>query len=263
MDRAICRTLEKEGIELVFNGLHGKGGEDGTIQGFLNTLGIPYTGSGVLASALAMDKIASRKIFSYHQIPVPRYFRLSRDEKEAFRPSEVPFDLPWVIKPCHEGSSVGVSIIEGKDEIESGLEQAFHYDSEIMIENYIRGRELQVGIVGDCALGIIEIRTRRKFYDYTAKYVPGMSEHIFPAPLPEPLADRLKALGLAAHRALQCEGYSRVDFLLDIKGDPYLLEVNTLPGMTETSLLPDIARGAGMTFDQLVERILASALQKR
>jgi D-alanine-D-alanine ligase len=158
---------------------------------------------------------------------------------------------------------VGVSIVEETGALQDALAEAFRYDRELLIEPYIRGRELQVGILDDVPLGIIEIRTKRKFYDYTAKYVPGMSEHIFPAPLGESLTKKLLQIGLAAHRSLGCEGYSRVDFLLDQREEPFLLEVNTLPGMTETSLLPEIARGAGIAFDQLVERILASALKKK
>ncbi len=263
MNRSICDTLAAESIDLVFNGLHGKGGEDGAIQGLLDILKIPYTGSGILGSALGMDKVASRKIFIYHKIPVPEFFLLHSGERRAFNAGEVSFPLPWVMKPCREGSSVGVSIVEEEKEIQPAMDEAFRFDREILIEPYIRGRELQVGILDDTALGIIEIRTKRKFYDYTAKYVPGMSEHLFPAPLPEEQAGQLKWLALAAHRALGCQGYSRVDFLLDEKQRPFLLEVNTLPGMTETSLLPEIARGVGISFDQLIERILSSALQKK
>jgi D-alanine-D-alanine ligase len=263
MNRMVCSQLEKESIEIVFNGLHGKGGEDGTIQGLLETLRIPYTGSGILASALGMNKVASRKIFLYHQIQVPSFHLLQASDQAKFIASDHPFPLPWVVKPCREGSSVGVSIVEETGALQDALAEAFRYDSEILIEPYIRGRELQVGILDDVPLGIIEIRTKRKFYDYTAKYVPGMSEHIFPAPLAESVTKKLLQTGLTAHRSLGCEGYSRVDFLLDQREEPFLLEVNTLPGMTETSLLPEIARGAGIPFDQLVERILASALKKK
>lgn len=263
MNSSICDSLAAESIGLVFNGLHGKGGEDGAIQGLLETLKIPYTGSGILASALGMDKVASRKIFIYHNIPVPEFFLLHSEGRGDFKAGNVPFPLPWVMKPCREGSSVGVSIVDEVKDIQPAINEAFRFDNEIMIEPYIRGRELQVGILDDAALGIIEIKTKRKFYDYTAKYVPGMSEHLFPAPLQEESAGQLKRLALAAHRALGCRGYSRVDFLLDEKQRPFLLEVNTLPGMTETSLLPEIARGVGIPFDQLIERILSSVLQKK
>ncbi|MHB8482009.1 MAG: D-alanine--D-alanine ligase [Nitrospiria bacterium] len=263
MGRTICRLLEEESVEIVFNGLHGKFGEDGCIQGLLESLNIPYTGSGVLASALGMDKAASRKIFMYHNLPVPNFYLLKKDQKGIFSKQDVPFGLPWVTKPAQEGSSVGVSIVESVELSESAMEEAFRYGEVILIEPYIFGREVQVGILEDRALGVIEIKTRRKFYDYTAKYVPGMSEHLFPAPLPAGLYQEIMDLGLAGHRALDCRGYSRVDFLLDRNQRPYLLEVNTLPGMTETSLLPEIARGAGISFDQLVERILSCAIKEK
>ena len=263
MGKEICRLIADESIQVIFNGLHGKGGEDGSIQGLLEILGVPYTGSGILASALGMDKIASRKIFVYHGLPVPEFFVLFSRARKTFQRGHVPFPLPWVVKPSREGSSVGVSIVESENEIEAALQEAFKFDGETLIERYIRGRELQVGILDDTALGIIEIRTKRKFYDYAAKYVPGLSEHVFPAPLDDGMTQLLRDYGLAAHRALGCQSYSRVDFLLDEKNRPFLLEVNTLPGMTETSLLPEIARGVGIPFDRLVERILSSALQKR
>jgi D-alanine-D-alanine ligase len=260
MSPDIWRVLEKESIQIVFNGLHGKGGEDGKIQGLLESMKIPYTGSGILASALGMDKAASRKIFIYHQIPVPDFYLLRRDQESLFRPGAVSFPLPWVVKPCHEGSSVGVSIVETGDAITPAVEEACRYDGEILIEPYIPGREIQVGILQEKALGVIEIKTKRKFYDYTAKYVSGMSDHIFPAPLSEALYGRVMELGLLAHQALGCRGYSRVDFILGKDQQFYLLEVNTLPGMTETSLLPEIARGTGISFEQLVERILSCAI---
>lgn len=263
MGRSICRLLEEESIEIVFNGLHGKFGEDGCIQGLLETLKIPYTGSGVLASALGMDKAASRKIFMQHSLPVPGFYLLRKDQKGDFSTQAVPFGLPWVVKPGQEGSSVGISIVETSDLLKSAVEEAFRYGEVILVEPYISGREVQVGILEDRALGIIEIKTKRKFYDYTAKYVPGMSEHLFPAPLPSDLYQKIMEMGLAGHRALNCRGYSRVDFLLDQNNQPYLLEVNTLPGMTETSLLPEIARGVGIPFDRLVERILSCAIKEK
>ncbi len=263
MGRSICRLLEEESIEIVFNGLHGKIGEDGCVQGLLETLKIPYTGSGVLASALGMDKVASRKIFTQHRLPVPAFYLLRKDQKGDFSIQAVPFDLPWVVKPNQEGSSVGISIVETSDQLKSAVEEAFRYGEVILVEPYISGREVQVGILEDRALGVIEIKTSRKFYDYTAKYVPGMSEHLFPAPLPADLYQKIMEMGLAGHRVLNCRGYSRVDFLLDQNNQPYLLEVNTLPGMTETSLLPEIARGVGISFDRLVERILSCAIKEK
>jgi D-alanine-D-alanine ligase len=258
-DATVGQRLAQERVSLVFNALHGRFGEDGAIQGLLETVGIPYTGSGVLASALGMDKVVSRRLFETTGLPVPRYILATRD---APIPA-LPFPYPVVVKPNGEGSSVGVSIVPHASALSVALEEAFRYDRRILIEAYVAGKEIQVGILGDRALGAIEIRPKTGFYDYIAKYTPGMSEHIFPAPLPPDVTHRTLEVSLAAFRALGCEGYGRVDCLVDEAGTPYILEVNTLPGLTETSLLPDIARGVGIAFDDLVEAIVASARERR
>ncbi|MEO5656781.1 MAG: D-alanine--D-alanine ligase, partial [Nitrospiria bacterium] len=214
--------------------------------------GIPYTGSGVLASALGMDKVVSRRLFEAAGLPVPRYLLVTSPTP----PSSLPFPYPVVVKPNDEGSSVGVSIVRQPSELAAALETAFHYDRRVLIEGYVAGKEIQVGILGDRALGAIEIRPKAEFYDYTAKYTPGMSEHIFPAPLSPEVTRRTLEVSLGAFHALGCEGYGRVDCLVDSAGTPYILEVNTLPGLTETSLLPDIARGVGISFDALVDAIV-------
>jgi len=250
--------LRDEGVELAFIALHGRYGEDGTVQGLLEMMGIPYTGSGILASALGMDKIASRKMFLYCEIPVPEFVALRR--RDRFDIDRLPFGFPFVVKPSREGSSVGISIVRRAGEVGPALEGAFDFGPNILIEKYIQGKEVQVGILEERALGAIEIRPKGAFYDYTAKYTPGMSEHLFPAPLPDSLYRQILDWGLKAHQALECRGYSRVDLMVDGAGDPYVLEVNTLPGMTETSLLPEIARGTGIGFEELVERILKSAI---
>lgn len=258
-DSEVAQALRAERIEVAFNALHGRYGEDGAIQGMLEVMRIPYTGSGVLASALGMDKIASHDLFQSHGIPVPPYQVLTEGEPLPFRPDRLPFDFPVVVKPAMEGSSVGVTIVSAAGEIDAALKEAFRYGPRILIEKYISGMEVQVGILGSKALGAIEIRPKAKFYDYTAKYVPGMSEHIFPAPLPADVYQKVLDWGLKAHQVLGCTGYSRVDLRVDPQRRPYVLEVNTLPGMTETSLLPEIARGVGIDFDALVERILETA----
>jgi D-alanine-D-alanine ligase len=258
-DSEVAQTLRKERIEVAFNALHGRYGEDGAIQGMLEVMRIPYTGSGVLASALGMDKIASHDLFQLHGIPVPPYQVLTEGDLSQFRPDRLPFGFPIVVKPAMEGSSVGVTIVSGPREIDAAVKEAFRYGPRILIEKYIAGMEVQVGILGSKALGAIEIRPKAKFYDYTAKYVPGMSEHIFPAPLPVDVYQKVLDWGLKAHQVLGCAGYSRVDLLVDQQRQPSVLEVNTLPGMTETSLLPEIARGVGIDFDALVERILETA----
>ncbi len=255
VDATVAERVAHERIQLAFIALHGRLGEDGAIQGMLEVLGIPYTGSSVLASALGMDKVVSRRLFEAAGLPVPRYVLVTRHA--AIPP--LPFPFPLVVKPNGEGSSVGVSIVSQASALPAALDQAFGYDRRVLIEAYIAGKEIQVGILGQRALGAIEIRPKTAFYDYVAKYTPGMSEHIFPAPLTPEVNRRTLEVALAAFRALGCEGYGRVDCLVDEIGTPYVLEVNTLPGLTETSLLPDIARGVGIAFDDLVEAIVTAA----
>lgn len=258
-DSDIALTLRREEIEIAFIALHGRWGEDGALQGLLEWMRIPYTGSGVLASALGMDKIISHRIFLSNRLPIPPFQVLEEDAAPRFQVGRLPFGLPAVVKPACEGSSVGVTIVSEAGAMEAALKSAFQYGPRILIEKYIPGMEVQVGILGGTALGAIEIRPKTPFYDYTAKYVPGMSEHLFPAPLPSEVYQKALALGLAAHQLLGCAGYSRVDLIIDKGMNLYLLEVNTLPGMTETSLLPEIAGGVGIPFDTLVERILETA----
>jgi len=261
--RDVGEQLRKSGVEVAFNGLHGKFGEDGAIQGLLEILGIPFTGSGILASAMGMNKIISKTVFKAYGLHVGPFMVVSAGDKEPLTTAQMELGFPLVVKPCSEGSSVGVSVVNTGDELAPAVKLAFSYDREILIEKYIRGMEVQVGILGERALGAIEIVPKDVFYTYKAKYEQGMSEHFFPARVPEAVYKRTLDAGLAAHRALGCRGYSRVDFIIDAAGDPYILEVNTLPGMTATSLLPDIARGVGMSFPDLVEEILRLALEKR
>jgi len=184
VDATVAERLARGKVGLAFIALHGRGGEDGAIQGLLEVLEIPYTGSGVLASALGMDKMISRRLFEAEGLPVPRYVLVTR----AAPMPALPFPYPVVVKPNGEGSSVGVSIVPGASALPAALEQAFGYDRRVLIESYIAGKEIQVGILGDRALGVIEIRPKTAFYDYAAKYTPGMSEHVFPAPLPPDVA---------------------------------------------------------------------------
>ncbi len=260
--RDVGEQLRKSGIEVAFNGLHGKFGEDGAIQGLLEILGIPATGSGILASAMGMNKIISKTVFKAYGLHVGPFMVVSVGDKEPLTTAQMELGFPLVVKPSSEGSSVGVSVVNTGDELAPAVKLAFSYDREVLIEKYIRGMEVQVGVLGERALGAIEIVPKDVFYSYKAKYEQGMSEHFFPARVPEAVYKRTLDAGLAAHRALGCRGYSRVDFIIDAAGDPYILEVNTLPGMTATSLLPDIARGVGMSFPDLVEEILRLALQK-
>lgn len=248
----ICDVLDKGKIEAAFLALHGGYGEDGSIQGMLEVLGIPYTGSGVLASALAMDKEASKKVFLYHGIPVPP-FTVIGSITGSPGPS---FDFPWVIKPATEGSSVGVSIARDKGNFEKALETAFSYGSRVIVEKYIEGQEIHIGILNGIVLGGVEVRPSLEFYNYEAKYTPGLTEYILPPEITAETYERAKMTALSAHIALGCRGATRVDLRLNAEGEPYVLEVNTIPGMTETSLLPKIAGLAGFDFPGLIEEIL-------
>ncbi len=259
--RDLAQVLVREGVKVAFVCLHGRYGEDGAVQGVLELMGIPYTGSGVLASALAMNKIFAKQAFQAAGLTVAPYRVLKRGE--PFAMADLAAALPCVVKPSQEGSSVGVSIVRSAGEIAAALETAFAYDAEILVEEFIRGAEVQVGILDDRAMGAIEIVPKKEFYDFEAKYTAGMAEHIFPARLPDDLYRKVLRAGELAHRALGCSGYSRVDFLVTDTGACYILEVNTLPGMTALSLLPEIAaKGAGLGFEDLVERIALSAALK-
>jgi D-alanine-D-alanine ligase len=258
--RDLAQVLVKERVDVAYICLHGRYGEDGAVQGLLELMGIPYTGSGVLASALAMNKIFAKKVFQLSGLTVAPYRVLRRGDK--FDPEKFDFALPVVVKPSQEGSSVGVSIVRTEAQIGAALETAFSYDTEILVEQFVRGREIQVGILEERALGAIEIVPKGEFYDFETKYTPGLAEHFLPAPLPPELYRQVLTAGEEAHRALGCCGYSRVDFLVTDQGECYLLEVNTLPGMTALSLLPEIAQGAGIGFAELVERILVTAALK-
>ncbi|HTP64163.1 MAG TPA: D-alanine--D-alanine ligase [Geobacteraceae bacterium] len=260
MGRDLAGVLAKEAVEVAFICLHGRYGEDGAVQGLLEVMGIPYTGAGVLASALAMNKIFAKKLFQASALTIAPYRVVKRGEK--FDPATLGFSLPVVAKPSQEGSSVGVTIVRRPEDMDKALEAAFAYDDEALVEQFIKGREIQVGILEERALGAIEIVPKKEFYDYEAKYTDGMAEHIYPAPLNPVLYRKVLEAGEQAHGALGCCGYSRVDFLVTDDEECFLLEVNTLPGMTALSLLPEIARGAGISFSQLVERILATAALK-
>jgi D-alanine-D-alanine ligase len=258
--RDLAARLSDEKIEIAFICLHGRYGEDGAVQGVLELAGIPYTGSGVLASALAMDKVFAKKIFAGSGLTITPYVVFKRgDNPDA---STLPFALPVVVKPSREGSSVGVSIVKAAVDLQKAMDEAFRYDSEILVEKYVKGREIQVGILDDKGIGAIEIVPKNEFYDFEAKYTDGMAAHIMPAPLQNDQYVELLRLGENAHSALGCSGYSRVDFIVTEAKEAYLLEVNTLPGMTALSLLPEIAQHSGVGFEELVERILNSASLK-
>jgi D-alanine-D-alanine ligase len=245
--------------DVIFNALHGTGGEDGTIQGLFEMLGIPYTHSGVLASALAMHKPTAKAIFRDGGLPVV--------EGTVATPAELalhdPMPAPFVVKPTNQGSSVGVRIVRINDNSWREDVTSLCFDEELMVERFVPGRELTVAVMGDRALGVCEIVPRGTFYDYTAKYSAGGSDHLTPAPIPAEAYERALDIGLRAHRLLGCRGVSRADLRYDdtmgTKGELYLLEVNSQPGMTPTSLVPDIARHVGIGFDDLVVWMVENA----
>ena len=248
--------LEENDVEVVWNALHGTFGEDGAVQGLLACLGLPYTGSGILPSALAMDKVASKRIFESNGVPTPRWRIVPPEAGVAFVED---FALPLVVKPALEGSSVGVSIVRDRGDLAAALELARRHRGPTLVESYIAGAEVCAGILAEDVLGTIEIRPATAFYDYEAKYKRDDTQYLVPAPLPAPTIQRIEAAALAAHRALGCSGYSRVDLRIDESGAPFLLEINTLPGMTSHSLIPKIAAHRGITYADLCERILSLA----
>jgi len=252
--------------DLVFIALHGKPGEDGTIQGFLETFGIPYTGSGVLASSLAMNKVASKKIFIASGIPTPNFIALEDSESiDRFISRAInEIGIPLVVKPVSEGSSIGVSIVKSKDDLELVVRDTLDKFDNIFIEKYIEGREITVGVLEIdgrlTALPILELVPKKEFYDYTAKYTSGMTDFIIPARMKEEKYKLAQELALQAHKALGCVGFSRVDLVTDKDDNPYVLEVNTIPGMTDLSDLPAMAKAYGIEYEDLVEIMLYSAL---
>lgn len=242
-------------IDVAFIALHGKGGEDGTIQQFLEDQAIPYTGTGVEASRLAIDKIRSKQTFIKKKVTTPRFDTVTSANASRIRVKQ----FPVVIKPSRQGSSIGVTIVRQVEELPRAIETALQYDTEVLVEEFVSGRELTVGILGDQPLPVVEIRPKSGIYDYTSKYTVGMTEYLVPAPLVAEEAARLARLGLQAHRALGCRDLSRVDILLDAKGGAWVLEVNTIPGFTQTSLLPKAAAAAGISFEKLCWNILELA----
>ena len=261
-----ANDIKASGAEFVFNALHGKFGEDGIIQGTLEMMGIPYTGSGVMAAAVTMDKVATKRFFMAEGIPTPKahtYFRYEFKKRDLTGEILQEFSVPVVVKASSQGSSIGVVIVEKAEELEAALSEAFKYDREVLVEKFIKGRELTVAVWGNEekqeALPIIEITTVTGRYDYVTKYKVGASTHIIPAPIPEEVTKKVKEIAIRAFAVCGCSGMARVDFMLGEDNQPYAIEVNTIPGMTETSLVPDAGRAAGIEFPELCARILAMA----
>ena len=245
--------------DVLFLALHGGRGEDGTIQTLLEMVGVPYTGSGRLGSAMAMDKDISKRLFEKAGVPTAPWVMApaARDEVGA------QFGWPVVVKPSKQGSTVGLTVVKNPKEYEPAVALARQYDDEVMIEAFVPGRELTVGVLEGQALAVGEIIPRHEIFDYECKYTPGMSQEVFPADLPKAISEECSRLSLLAHEALKLGGYSRVDFRLTPAGDLFCLEVNTLPGMTATSLLPQAARAVGIEFPELCEQICRVARRSR
>lgn len=250
------------GIDLVFIGLHGKFGEDGKIQTLLELKGLKYTGSGIQSSAVAMDKDLSKLIFEKNNILTPNWLALYSENNVKYNECINLLGSPIVIKPNDEGSTVGLTIAKNIEEFFSGITTAFTYSEKVLLERYIKGRELTVSIIDGEPYPVIEIVPNEGFYDYEHKYSKGMSTYVCPAVIPEEVAEKAKNLASKAYNALNCKVYARVDFLLTEEKDLYCLEVNTLPGMTELSLVPMAAKALKMDFNNLIKKIIDSSLKK-
>lgn len=256
VDHNIGTSLAERKIDLAWIALHGTFGEDGTIQGILEYLKIPYTGSGVLGSAVAYNKVVSKEIFMERGIPTALYQVIHAEDRNRVMPK---LDFPVVVKPSDQGSSIGVSIVRSESKWETALDLAFDVSEEVLIEKYIAGKLLAVGMNGPQPMPIVEIVPKSGFYDYEAKYTAGKTDYVCPAELTPEAVDRCNDTAVRVFKALKGRGFPRVDLILDENGTPYVLEMNTIPGMTPTSLLPMAARKAGLEFDQLVIEILKRA----
>ncbi len=267
----VVEKIKTEGIDLAFLALHGRYGEDGAVQGMLEMLDISYTGSGVLASALAMDKIATKKMLLFEGLPTPRFLTISKLEAMATGMENISeqvlheMNLPLVIKAPTQGSTIGISFVRQREQLADAFTLAFKYDPVAMVEQFIEGVELTASVLGNddpVALPLIEIVSASGVYDYDAKYTTGMSEHIIPPRISTENQNKIKDLAIRTYKAIGCRGLARVDFILAQSGSPYILEINTIPGMTATSLFPDAARAAGIDFQDLIERLIRLALEK-
>lgn len=263
-DPSDLKRLIEEHFDVAFLCLHGKYGEDGTVQGLLDIIGIPYTCSGVWSSALAMDKAKAKVFYEKAGVPTPPSVTIRKGQVVDVASIIDQLGEHVVVKPGSEGSAIGVFIVDGEDAITKALSKALEIDDEVLVERYISGTELTVAVLGNedaVALPIIEIIPRSTFYDFESKYAADGSQHICPARLPEDVAKKVQAEAVKAHKALSCSGTSRSDFILEENGSCWCLETNTIPGMTATSLLPDAAKAAGMSFSELCKKLIDLALE--
>lgn len=255
---ALTRAPELAGVDVIFLALHGGTGEDGTLQALLDLTGIPYVGSGMLASALAMDKDISKRLLRDSGVPTPPWLMAPVTVRDVLEMT----GFPTVVKPSKQGSTVGLTVVKRPEDLDAAIAEAFRFDDEVMIERFIPGRELTVPILADEALPVGEIIVQREIFDYESKYQPGMADEIFPADLTGEQTVTIQFLALKAHRALKLSGYSRIDFRLDEEGTFWCLEANTLPGMTAASLFPKGAAAAGISFPRLCDRLCRLAIEE-
>ncbi|GMR04955.1 MAG: D-alanine--D-alanine ligase [Thermodesulfobacteriota bacterium] len=249
----LCARLKRRGAGAAFIALHGRLGEDGSVQGALEVMGLPYTGSGVLASAMAMDKVTAKKIFTYHGIPSPRFV------VPGGRPGVRALKLPLIVKPAGEGSTIGVTVVKRRSEIEGAVARAKKYSGRVLVEEFVEGRELTVAVLDGEVFPVVEIIPKKGFYSFKAKYTRGETEFAVPAPLKKAVEKRVRKAAIDSYGALGCSGAARVDIVLDDRERPFVLEVNTVPGLTETSLFPMAAAASGLDYRGLVVRMLEGA----
>lgn len=271
VDETLVPNLKKTRLDLVYIALHGKFGEDGTVQELLEILGIPYTGPGVYSSAVGFNKALSKEIFIRNNIPTPPFFVLSEATFEemgavaALSTAGDKLGFPLVVKPVAQGSALGVKIVENEGGLPEAVRSALHYDDRILLEKYVAGTEVAVSILGNLeleALPVVEIVPHGAFFDFESRYTMGATDYYCPARLPSEVTERVVEVALRTHRCLDCQNLSRVDIIVDEEGTPMVLELNISPGMTESSLLPLAAEAAGMNFTRLVERLVELALEK-
>jgi D-alanine-D-alanine ligase len=272
VDENLVENLKNSKPDLVYIALHGKYGEDGTVQELLEILGIAYTGPGVFASSIGFDKSLSKEIFKEHDIPTPEFFTLSSGSFKEMGAGETldelvaKLGLPIVVKPACQGSALGIKIVHAKEELPSALLGALSYDEKVVLEQYIKGIEVAVGILGDKeprALPVVEIVPHKEFFDFDSMYTMGETDYFIPARLPENLASQVQEIAIKVHQVLRCRDVSRVDMIIGEDNVPYVLELNTSPGMTETSLLPMAAEADGISFEELVELLVRYALKRK
>lgn len=260
VEKDFFKKLVRFKPDCVFIALHGGIGESGAIQGFLETLKIPYTGSDVLSSAICLNKIICKQILLFNKIPTPPFIVIEKNKN-----FKIPFKFPVVVKPANLGSTIGVYVVKNEKNLKNAIKKCFLLDKEVFIEKFIEGKEVTVGIIGNekiQVLPIIEIRTKKGFYDYHAKYTPGESFHIIPPQIPKSVIKKIEKIAQKTYKILRCSGFARMEIMLDRKNNPFVLDVNTIPGLTEISLLPDAAKAKGISFQELCEIILTLGIEK-